>query len=158
MEIKDRELHRITVTAIIYNDDGKFLITKRSPDKKVHPDKWTVPGGGMEVDDYINTEETAGDNGWRNPIDITLKREVKEEVNLEIEDSELLCSISFIRPDGIPVLVLSHFAKYKRGEVELDEDAVEYAWISVDEIDNYDLIKAITEEIKQVDKILKERK
>jgi len=43
----DRELHRIAITTIIYNKDGKFLLTKRAPHKKVHPGKWTVPGGGL---------------------------------------------------------------------------------------------------------------
>ncbi len=52
MEIKNRELHRITSTAIIHKN-GKFLITQRSLDKKAFPGKWVVPGGGLEVDDYI---------------------------------------------------------------------------------------------------------
>lgn len=39
-----KELHRIVTTTIIYNE-GKYLITKRAPAKKVHPNKWTVPGG-----------------------------------------------------------------------------------------------------------------
>ena len=29
MEIKDKELHRISITAIIYNDEGKYLVTQR---------------------------------------------------------------------------------------------------------------------------------
>ncbi len=47
MEIKYRELHRITSTAIIYKDD-KYLITKRALNKKAFPGKWTVPGGGLK--------------------------------------------------------------------------------------------------------------
>jgi isopentenyldiphosphate isomerase len=57
MEIQNVELHRIVSTAIIYKD-GKYLIVKRSPDKKVFPGKWTVPGGGLETTDYINTKKT----------------------------------------------------------------------------------------------------
>ena len=34
MEIKNKELHRIAITAIIYDKDGKFLITRRSLSKK----------------------------------------------------------------------------------------------------------------------------
>ncbi len=60
MEIKDKELHRIAVTCIIYNDEGRYLVTKRSPTKKVHPNKWTVPGGGLSVDDYILTVMLVG--------------------------------------------------------------------------------------------------
>ena len=36
MEIKDRELHRVVLTAII-RKDKKYLIVKRSPKKKVFP-------------------------------------------------------------------------------------------------------------------------
>jgi 8-oxo-dGTP diphosphatase len=155
-EITDRESHRITTTAIIYNDEGKFLITKRSPDKKVYPNKWTVPGGGMEIDDYVNTPANHNEQ-WYGAIETTLRREVKEEVNLEIEKPEYLCDIAFIRPDNVPVIILSYFAKYKSGEVKLDKDTVEYAWISADEVENYDLIFGIDEEIVDVDKILKDR-
>jgi 8-oxo-dGTP pyrophosphatase MutT (NUDIX family) len=157
MEIKDRELHRIAVTAIIYNEDGKFLITKRSPHKKVFPDLWTVPGGGMEVDDYIHNEPN-GNKQWYGAIEKTLRREVEEEVNVEIEKPEYLCDVAFIRPDNVPVLVLSYFAKYKSGEVKLDDDAVEYSWVSVDEIDDYEFIQGIDQEIKDVNKILESRK
>ena len=33
-KIKDKELHRIAITAIIYDKDGRFLITRRSLNKK----------------------------------------------------------------------------------------------------------------------------
>ena len=54
MEVQNVELHRVVATAIIYRD-GKYLIVKRSPNKKVFPGRWTVPGGGLEVTDYIDT-------------------------------------------------------------------------------------------------------
>ncbi len=49
MEVQNIELHRVVVAAIIYKD-GKFLITKRSPEKRVWPNRWTVPGGGLETE------------------------------------------------------------------------------------------------------------
>src|SRR3989344_1888854 len=54
VEIKDKELHRVATTCIIYNAEGKYLVTKRSPHKKMQPNKWTVPGGGLNVDDYMH--------------------------------------------------------------------------------------------------------
>jgi len=110
MEITDKELHRIAVTAIIYNNEGQFLVTKRSPHKKVHPNLWTVPGGGMTVDDYISIPITHGTNGRVGSIETTLRREVKEEVGVEVEKPQYLLDVTFIRPDGIPVLVLSYHA------------------------------------------------
>jgi 8-oxo-dGTP pyrophosphatase MutT (NUDIX family) len=161
MEIKDKELHRIATTAIIYNDDGKFLITKRAAHKKHFPNKWTVPGGGLNVDDYINLPLTHHDkhaNQWYYSLTNALIREVKEETNLEIEKPEYLLDLTFIKGDGIPVLVLSYYAKYKSGEVVLDEDATEYKWITAEEVKDFDLIEGIDNEIKEVDEILKKRK
>lgn len=156
MEIKDKELHRITTTCIIYNSDGKFLVTKRSPTKKVHPNKWTVPGGGLNVDDYINRPQTHGNAGWYGATEEALLREVREEVNVEIGNAKYLLNLTFIRPDGIPVLVLSYYAPYISGEVKLDEDAVDYKWVSLVQAKELDLISGIYEELEEVEKLLKQ--
>jgi 8-oxo-dGTP diphosphatase len=153
MEIKDKELHRITSTCIIQNE-GKYLILKRSPDKKAFPNKWTVPGGGLETNDYINLPPDK-EGQWYKAIEKSLIREIKEETNLEVGKLNFLTDIAFIRPDGIPVVILSYFADYQSGEVKLDDDNVEYAWVSIEEAEKYDLISGILEEIKMVDKINK---
>lgn len=156
MEIKDKELHRIVTTAVIYKPDLTYLITKRSAHKKVMPNKWTAPGGGITVDDYLDTPRTTS-NAWYGAIEKSLRREIKEEVDLEVGQPEFLVDYTFIRPDGIPVLGLSYFAPYLSGEVKLDEDATEFAWIKVEDISKYDLIEGISEEIREVDEILKKR-
>lgn len=157
MEIKDKELHRITSTAIIYKEEAgvfKYLITRRSLEKKAFPGKWTVPGGGLEVDDYINSPADF-EGQWYFAIEKSLRREITEEVNLEVEKLKYLLDICFIMPDGQPVLILSYYGKFKSGEVELDEDNIEFAWVSYNQAKEYDLIKGILGEIEMVDKILK---
>jgi 8-oxo-dGTP pyrophosphatase MutT (NUDIX family) len=156
MEIKDKELHRVAVTAIIYKD-GQYLITKRAPNKKRFPNRWTVPGGGLETDDYINDQPSTKAGQWYNAIEKTLRREVREEVNLEIEKPEYLLDLTFISPDGVPVVVLSYYAQYKSGEVKLDTDSVEYKWVTLEEAKSYDLIDGIWEEIEMVDQALKNK-
>ncbi len=153
-------MHRIAVTGIIWKEEGgtkKYLITKRAPHKKAWPGKWTVPGGGMEVDDYMHTETTFANSEspqWYNAVEKTLRREIKEEVNVEVSDIEYLLDVAFIRPDGIPAIVLSFYCKYVSGEVKLDEDATEFAWITVAEIPNYELIQGIDHEIQMVEERL----
>jgi len=156
MEIQNKELHRITSTAIIYREENgafKYLITQRALTKKAFPGKWTVPGGGLEVDDYINTPKTTTDH-WYFAIENSLSREIKEEVGLEVEDVRYLLDMVFIRPDGIPAIILSFYAKYKTGEIILDEDTINFAWATAEECRNYDLIEGILEEIEMTDKIL----
>ena len=158
MEIKDKELHRIVTTCLIYKPGLQYLVTKRAVHKMVMPGKWTIPGGGLDIDDYINTPpSTKGANQWYGALENSLRREIKEEVNLEIGKPEFLIDLTFIRPDGIPVLCLSYFTPYISGKVKLDEDATDFKWISVSEIQNYDFIEGIDEEIKMVDEILKKR-
>jgi len=157
-EIKDKELHRITTTTLVYRPDFTYLITKRAMHKKVFPGKWTIPGGGLNTDDYINTKpSTKGAMQWYGALEKSLRREIMEEVNLKIGKPEFLVDLTFIRPDGIPVLVFSYFAAYASGKVKLDDDATEYAWVNLKEARKYDLIDGIWEEIRDVEKILKSR-
>jgi 8-oxo-dGTP pyrophosphatase MutT (NUDIX family) len=158
MERKNQELHRIVSTAIIYKQEGgvnKYLLTKRSPNKKVFPNKWTVPGGGLETDDYTNTPPTTKDGSWYYALFTSLRREIKEEVNLEVGFIKYLLDLAFIRPDGVPVITLSFYCPYKSGEVKLDEDAVEYVWATYKDCKKHDLIEGILDEIRMVDEILR---
>lgn len=156
----DKELHRISITGIIYNDEGKYLVTRRSLQKKAFPGMWTVPGGGLNTDDYTNTPPTTSDGlQWYNTVEKTLRREIMEEVGVEIERPNYLLDLTFIRPDNIPVLVLSFYCKYAGGQVDISKepDTIEYAWANLDELKSYDLIPGIFEEIEMVDKILKNK-
>lgn len=155
------DLHRIAVTGIIWrkDDDGtyRYLITKRSPEKKAWPGKWTVPGGGLEVGDYMSTEATYQNDEspqWYNAVETTLRREIKEEVGLEVDEVNYLLDLAFIRPDGIPAIVLSFYCRYVSGEVVLDEDSVEHAWIAASEVHDYELIQGIDHEIELVEERL----
>lgn len=151
-KVKNRELHRIVTTAIIYRK-GKYLITKRSLDKKVFPGRWTVPGGGLEIDDYINTPPTIG-SVWYFSLSNTLRREIKEEVGVEIGKINYLLDLTFIRPDKIPVLVLSFYAPWKSGKVRINDESSEFAWIKSKETKDYEFIEGIGTEIRKVDAIL----
>lgn len=155
------ELHRIAVTGIVWrkDEDGayRYLITKRSPSKKAWPGRWTVPGGGLAVNDYINGEATYQNSEspqWYNAVETALRREIREETGVEVDDIQYLLDVAFIRPDGVPAIVLSFYCRYASGEVVLDEDAVEYAWVTAAEVPTYELIQGIDHEILKVEERL----
>ena len=104
------------------------------------------------MDDYIDLP-TSGAGQWYRAIEKSLTREVKEEVGLEIDKFNYLVDIAFIRPDGVPVIVLSFWADYNGGEVKLNDENIKYVWATLEETKNYDLIEGIWEEVEMVDKI-----
>ena len=52
--------------------DGKYLITRRALTKKRFPGMWTVPGGKLETDDYINLQKDSADY-WYNVLEKVLR-------------------------------------------------------------------------------------
>lgn len=159
MAISPRELHRIVPTVFIYNAEGKYLLAKRSPNLKIFAGKWHVPGGGISMNDYDHLpSSTPNHKQWYYAIEEGLRREVREEVGLEIGKPEYLLNVAFVRPDGIPVIVLSYYAPYLSGEIVPSEEAVETAWVTLEEARGYDLIDGMLGEMEMIDEILKARK
>lgn len=151
--MKPEKAHYVVATAIIIKD-GKYLIAKRSPHEKAMPNEWTVPGGKLEMDDYQKLKKDTSHH-WYNVAEKLLRREVREEVGLEIDNIKYLTSITFIRPDGVPTIILSYYADYASGKVELEEDLTEYAWVTTKESEKYKLIEGIYEEFEMLDKVLR---
>jgi len=158
MAVPPRELHRVVPSVIIYNNEGKFLIAKRAANK-IFPGKWHVPGGGVSMDDYEHLPSSSADTKqWYGVIEAGLKREVKEEIGIEIGKPEYLLDLAFIRPDGVPVIVLTYFAPYVAGEFSFnDQETVEVKWVTLQEAKSYDLIDGIWSELEMVDKILNKK-
>ncbi len=154
----DPRLHFVTATAIIakVDNDGvtRFLIAKRAPTEKAFPDKWTVPGGKLVYSEYKSLPHTTVFPQWYNMMDWLLRKEVREEVGLEIEKPEYVTDLVFVRPDGYPVVTLSFWARYKSGEVTLNREMTDFAWITAEEAKKYDMIDGIPEEIEAVRALL----
>lgn len=149
----DPRLHFVTATAIIVKD-GKFLITKRAPHEKAFPNKWTVPGGKLVRSEYESLPHDTQYFQHYEIMDWLVRKEVREEVGLEIEKSRYLTDLVFVRPDGFPVVTLSYWAYYKSGEVKLCKDMTDHAWVTAEEAKQYDLIEGIREELEEVEKLL----
>lgn len=127
------------VVAAIMDDQNRFLLTKRKSPKNEW-NKWQFPGGELEFGELI--EEA-------------LKREIKEELGVEIEVEKFIPKIFEIRRKednfhGLFFVYLSHL-KNPISQIVLDDEASEYGWFSIDQIKELDGLvglKEITEEIK----------
>lgn len=150
MENKNQYLHEVAITAIIVKD-GKYLITRRSANKKRFPGMWTVPGGKMETSDYLQLPKDT-EHYWYNVLEKTLRREVKEEVGIDIDNIEYVTSLATIHADGSPSLVISCMADYTGGDIALQsEESDQYAWVSLEEAKQHQLIDGIYDELAMVE-------
>lgn len=147
--------HYIVVTGVVVKN-GKFLVTKRAATEKAFPNQWTVPGGKLEAHDYKNRPKDTNSH-WYNVLEDLLKREVAEETGLKIKNIGYITSLVYVRSDDIPTLIISLFADYDSGEIKLCPALTEYAWVSLAEAKNYDLIEGIYEELEMLDGILKRK-
>ena len=147
------QLHYVVVTGILIKD-GKYLIVKRADWEKAFPGKWTVPGGKLKVLDYVLGEKDTKHH-WYNVFEEALKREVKEEVDLEIKNIGYVTSMVYIRPDRIPCIIVSLFAEPVGENIKLCNALTEHAWVDIEEAKNYDLIDGIYDELVILDNYLK---
>ncbi len=143
--------HYVSITGIIYKDD-KYLICKRSLNEKAFPCKWCVPGGKIEKGDFINTKKDTTDH-WLNIFEKVLQKEIKEETNLQIKNIDYVSSLVFIRPNGYSTIIVSMSGEYLSEDVKLqEEELTDYAWVTLEEAKNYDLIENIYEQLQAVEK------
>lgn len=133
----ENEKHIVAVTAFIKNKTGdKFLVVKRGKNEIAYPGKWAFPGGKLEKGQTILE---------------TLKREVKEEVGLEIEKcKKFLDDYTFVRPDGHNVVGLCFLVIAKSEDVKISKDFDYFKWITPKELSKLDHIDGMEEEVKKV--------
>jgi 8-oxo-dGTP pyrophosphatase MutT (NUDIX family) len=150
---KENKLFYFVANLIIYREsDHRCLILKRSNEEKVHAGKYCVPGGKLEWENFDLKSPTRMNSDvydFEGALENLLRREVFEESGLEVESEfYYINSVGFVRPDGIPVMMQKFTAKYKTGEVQLEQGAfTDYAWVNKDEVIEFDCIDGVKEEI-----------
>lgn len=114
----------VNVEGAIYKDD-KWLMIERSKKEAHASGTISMVGGTLEFNK--NTQ---------NALEENLKREVMEEVEIEIENvMRYVESKTFIADDGQEVLDIVFLCKYKSGEAKTKSDEVaNFFWLTTEEI------------------------
>jgi ADP-ribose pyrophosphatase YjhB (NUDIX family) len=160
-EAKQDKLFYFVANVVIYREkDGRCLILKRDEREKVHPGKYAVPGGKLEWEE-LNLKKPTRMNGdvfdFEDAVEKLLAREAEEEAGVKI-GKELLYinSVAFVRPDGIPVILVKFAAKYKSGQVKPEAGGfTDFAWVNAKEALKYDCIRGVPQEIKKTINLFK---
>ncbi len=128
----------LEVSAAIIKKEGKVLIAQRNRNKSQGL-KWEFPGGKVEAD------ETAKES---------LIREIKEELNIDIEVKEKFGENVFEYPAG-SIRLIAFNAEWVSGDLKiLEHEKVE--WVTIDNLNNYDFSPAdiyFVEKLKECNKL-----
>lgn len=99
---------------------NKYLFTKRSIKNDYMPNLWDIPGGTIRFGEEIFA---------------ALKREVKEETNLEVMPKKLLFAYGYKSNKERHQFQLVYLCDYLSGNVKLDyREHSEYLWLEWEEI------------------------
>ncbi len=112
------------VTAAIIVQEGLILIARRGLNENL-AGKWEFPGGKIEKGE--------------SPQDC-LKREIKEELNIEIEVGDFLGDSIYEYSNGV-IRLVAYFCTIIEGEMELPVHN-QVKWIKIEEFDKFDFAPA----------------
>ncbi|ACR79242.1 NUDIX hydrolase [Kosmotoga olearia] len=121
----DRKWCIVNVEAAIFNGD-KWLVIKRSEKEEHAPGAISFVGGKVEVK-----------KASLNILEETLKREIMEEVGIEVyDDLQYVESKSFFTDKGDPVVDIVFLCRHRSGEPRcVNEDEVAGVfWLTAQEI------------------------
>jgi len=124
---------KVGVQAFIKRDDGKFLVTKRSPTNDFSPNLFDLPGGTVEFGE---------------DPDKALEREIFEETSLKVKIDRPVYLYSQVQKERHQVWII-YECEYKGGEIKLNpEEHNEYKWVNLEEAKNIPTIIFLQELLK----------
>jgi len=158
-QAKNEKLFYFVANVVIYRpSDGRCLILKRSDRETARPGKWGVVGGKLEWKDLDPAHPTRVNGNvldYEHAVEDLLAREAKEEAGVEIERKlHYINSVGYIRPDGVPVVMVKFAARYLAGDIRIEEKAFsDFRWVNADEVQQYDCILGVPGEVAMAIKL-----
>lgn len=117
-------LHYSVSAAIIIDSENKVLIAKR-PQSKLFGNKYEFPGGKVEQNETL---------------ELTLKREIKEELNANIKIIEKFHEQDFEYPQF--TVNLNFFLVHLKKPTLKCIEHQEIIWVDINELNNYDMLES----------------
>jgi 8-oxo-dGTP diphosphatase len=118
---------------LLIDEHGRVLVNQRTV-KDQYFAKWEFPGGKLEIDESAN---------------VALKRELSEELGIEVLDSEQVLYLEFDYPDRQVSLYIQKVIEYLGVPYGREQQTIR--WVEISELDQLDLLdgnKSIVEFLK----------
>ncbi|MCX8192287.1 MAG: NUDIX hydrolase [Nitrososphaeria archaeon] len=133
--------HPLPAVGTLIIHGSKLLLVKRAFEPSAG--KWSIPGGVVELGEKV--EEA-------------VKREVWEEVGMEVEDLQLLGVYdSIIRDEDGDIkyhyVIIEYLARPRSLSITPSIEVLEYMWVDLEDLDNLD----ITQSLRELSKKYKDR-
>ncbi|WP_267383195.1 8-oxo-dGTP diphosphatase MutT [Cyanobacterium sp. uoEpiScrs1] len=122
--------HETIGVAVIYDESGHILIDRR-PKKNIHGSLWEFPGGKFEPNETVED---------------CIRREILEEIDIEIEVGEHLITLDYTYAH-YKVTLIVHHCRHLRGKPK-PIGCEEIRWVTLDTINNFPFLKANDKIIK----------
>jgi nucleoside triphosphatase len=108
-----------TTGALIFDPKGRLFLMKSHKWKG----KWVIPGGHVDLGERIED---------------AVRREIKEETNLDVFGVEFVCFQEFICGDGFwkkrHFIFFDFACRTDSTDVVLNDEAQEFRWVALDEL------------------------
>ncbi len=127
----------LLVTCAVIRKDEKILIAKRKKDTLLEPGRWEFPGGKVEHGEHPEQ---------------AIKREIKEELGIDIKVRQLLDIVSHVwkkEHGNYHIILLGYLAEIEQGSVQ-HIDCQDTAWITPEQIETYDFLEPNKKFIKKI--------
>jgi 8-oxo-dGTP diphosphatase len=133
--MSEQRTTQIVVAAMIRDEQGRLLVAER-PEGKFMAGWWEFPGGKVE---FGESPEDA------------LAREVREELDIEVEVASPFHVVNVVRGPDRAVLVMFYWCRWVSGEIRLlDAGAVD--WATVEDLDRIKFLESnrpVVEKLKK---------
>jgi len=125
----------VAVGAIVWKQERFLLIRRGKPPRE---GGWSIPGGRQEAGETVQE---------------AVHREIREEAGIEIDITAVAAVVDLIDRDETALnhhyTVIDMLAEWRAGEARAGDDAMDTAWVALDEIGAYDLPELQVEVITQ---------
>lgn len=115
----------VNVEGAIVREDGRYLLVVRGAGETHAAGMLSLVGGKVE------DAGTAADI-----LETTLRREIREEVGIEVGDIHYVSSSAFVGDDGEAVVDIVFLCRHESGEAVIGEpeEVAELMWLTPDEV------------------------